>query len=140
MQIANNILIPEIGRLIASGKDVILLAKGNSMLPFIRDGRDSILLSKCDEVSVGDVVLAAVAPSFFVLHRVIAVDGENLTLMGDGNLKGTERCTKSDVLGKAKAIIRPSGKSVAVPSGRLWRKIPCHRYILALYRRILRFI
>lgn len=116
----NNILIEETARILDEGKEVILCAKGNSMRPYIRDGRDSVLLVHRDEIAVGDVVLARIAPGRYVLHRLRNIDGETLTLKGDGNLDGTETCRRSDVIGVASHIIRPSGRKVEMPSARAW--------------------
>ena len=135
----NDILLAETGALLAEGRDVELLVKGNSMLPFLHDERDSVRLRKLDMVAKGDIVLAQIAPGHYVLHRVRAVDGENLTLMGDGNVRGTERCTRADVLGTAVEFIRPDGTRCKPGKGRCWAVLrPIRRYLLYLYRRIVK--
>ena len=58
------------------------------MAPFLIDGRDSVTLSRCnaDELKPGDVVMALAGnQDTVVLHRIIAREGEWLTLQGDGN-------------------------------------------------------
>ena len=134
--VPNDILIPEIGKLLAEGREVEMRPKGNSMLPFIRQEKDSVVLLKKDNVEVGDIVLARTGGRF-VLHRVYKVAGVALTLMGDGNVFGTESCTKEDVLGTVIKIIRPGGKNVIPSKGKLWKALrPVRRYLLAFYRRI----
>lgn len=134
--VPNDILIPEIGKLLAEGREVELRPKGNSMLPFIRQEKDSVVLLKKPDVEVGDIVLAKTGGRF-VLHRVYKREGTALTLMGDGNVCGTESCTKEDVLGTVIKIIRPGGKSVVPSKGKLWKALkPVRRYLLAFYRRI----
>ena len=133
--VANDVLIPELGRLLAEGLEVEFQPKGRSMLPFIRGDRDSVVMRKFPEVSVGDIVLAR-ASGHFVLHRVFSVEGDVLTLMGDGNIRGTETCRRGDVLGTVTAIIR-SGRPHAPGNGRLWRTLlPVRRYLLAVIRRL----
>ena len=89
-------------------------------------------------VSVGDIVLVKIGERY-ILHRVIAREGDALTLMGDGNIRGTEACRTGDVIGTVAEIIRPSGR-VRIPGrARLWRMLkPIRRYLLALWRRLSR--
>ena len=53
--VPNEILIPQIGALLAEGREVELRPKGNSMLPFIRQDKDNVILRKLDTVSVAVV-------------------------------------------------------------------------------------
>ena len=131
MIVPNEVLLEQASELLSKGIEVIIMTKGNSMRPFIAGEKDSVNLKKMDDVGVGDVVLARLAPGRYVLHRVIAVDGDALTLMGDGNLVGTESCRKADVLGTAIGIVGPAGRTRKVPKAVLWRKIrPVRRYML----------
>ena len=70
----NVLLLGEVGRLLAEGRDVVLVPKGQSMLPFIRGGTDKVLLRKpsVSELSVGDIVLARKDGGQYVMHRIIA--------------------------------------------------------------------
>ena len=136
--VSNEILLEDAARLMEEGREVTFRPLGTSMLPFIRGGRDSVHLRKMDEVAVGDIILIRLPGPRYVLHRLIAIEGENLTLMGDGNISGTEHCTKADVLGTVTAIER--GKRLVKPGdGLWWRRLPrfFRRYFLAIYRRIL---
>ncbi len=135
--IPNDILLGEVTKILAAGQEVILLAKGNSMLPFLHSEKDSVALQKKEDVSIGDIVLAQISEGHYVLHRIIAIDGEKLTLMGDGNIRGTEKCTKKDISGTVVRIIKASGKEFVPGKGRFWKMLkPVRRYILAIYRRI----
>lgn len=139
ISVPNDLLLSEVGRLLDEGHEVILATKGNSMLPFIVGEKDSVALQKTAEPKVRDIALAEVKKGMYVLHRIIAVDGDQVTLMGDGNIRGCEHCSKADVLGVATAIIKPSGKRVAPPSGKVWLRLkPVRRYILGIYRRLIR--
>lgn len=136
-------MLGEVERMLRAGQGVTLRAKGNSMLPFIRGDRDSVELQPADEVSDGDVVLACLSGAAYVLHRVIAIDGDNVTLMGDGNVSGTELCLKKDVSGVVTRIIC-DGKIVDCHSRgyrvkvRIWRwLLPLRRYMLYLYCHII---
>lgn len=134
--VANEVLLEDAAALMQEGREVTLKPLGSSMLPFIRGGRDSVRLKKMPSVAVGDMLLVRLEGPRYVLHRLIQKDGERLTLMGDGNLTGTESCTEADVLGTVTAIER--GTRVVVPgNGRWWRVLkPFRRYILGIYRRL----
>lgn len=134
--VANEVLLEEAAALMLEGREVTLTPLGSSMLPFIRGGKDAVRLRKNPTVAVGDIILVRL-PGRYVLHRLIRKDGDRLTLMGDGNLAGTETCTKADVLGTVVAIER--GSRVVKPGNGLWwrRLKPFRRYILAIYRRII---
>lgn len=135
-QLPNDILLTRAEEFLKEGREVILKAKGNSMLPFIRDGRDSVALRKCEDPQVGDIVLVRLHERY-VMHRIISRDGETFSMMGDGNLRGTEHFKKEDVLGKVTRIIRDGRREVIPGNGRLWRSLlPIRRWLLAFYRKI----
>ena len=139
----DEVLIKEIKRQLSEGRQVVMCVKGRSMLPFIRGGKDSVVLESAGFVKVGDVLLCEVGAGNYVLHRLIKKEKRVLVLMGDGNIRGTEHCHASKLCGKAITVIRkgrkcnPDSKSW-IFMFRLWRKmLPLRRYILAVYRRLL---
>lgn len=136
VQLPNDVLLSGADAFLKEGRDVVLKTKGNSMLPFIRGDRDSVRLRKPDRLEVGDIVLVRL-PGRYVMHRIISCDGDDFVMMGDGNLVGTERFVRNDVVGKVVTIIKESGKEVTPGKGRIWKKLrPVRRYLLAIYRRI----
>lgn len=128
--------LAQIPQLLEEGKVVILKRpKGISMLPYIRGGVDSVKLRKVEGLQVGNIVLALFRGRPIV-HRVIAIDGNKITLMGDGNLQGTERGDISEVLGIVDEIITPSGRCHKPGNGRLWyRLLPVRKYLLKVYKK-----
>ena len=74
-------IIEEAIRLVDEGISVTLPVNGHSMLPFIIGGKESVVLQKPDKLKVGDVVLAWVDNSRYVVHRIILFDGRNVILM-----------------------------------------------------------
>lgn len=132
----DDVLLSEVAAVLREGREAVIAPAGNSMLPFIRGGRDRVALRRCDDAAPGDIVLVRTGGRH-VLHRVIARDGERLTLMGDGNLRQTESCTRADLLGTAVEIIRPDGSRRKPGKARLWRMLrPLRRILLAIYKRI----
>ena len=135
MQLPNEIFIPEIARLVAEGKQVVFTPTGVSMRPYIEGGVDSVTLVRADDLQVGDIVLAEVAPQHYVLHRIYALQGDTVTLMGDGNLQDNEHCTRSNVLAKVSAIRSPKGRNKPLTRAWLWRHIlRTRRLWLKIYR------
>lgn len=144
ISVPNEIMLGNVTELLKEGHTVVILANGYSMSPFIRHQRDSVELALLPEIGIGDIVLARTSPGNYVLHRLVARDGEHLTLKGDGNLDAVEHCLSSDICGTAIAIMRPGHKAVDCRSADFmkkserWRSLPrpVRRYILAIYRRI----
>lgn len=139
----NSVMLGEVKSFLQEGKDVIIPTKGNSMLPFIRGERDSVNLRKLQDIAVGDIVLAEIREGQYVLHRVFGIDGDLVTLMGDGNLRGVERCSRDRIAGTAVEILRNGEKRVdcrsprALRQARIWRRLmPLRRIILGFYRRL----
>ena len=136
ISLPNEILLREVTAVLQEGREAVIVPTGCSMLPFIRGGVDRVVLRREPDVAVGDIVLVRIGERY-ILHRVFARDGEALTLMGDGNIAGTERCTLADVIGTVSEIIRPSGRHRRPGRGRLWRFLkPVRRYLLGVYRRL----
>ena len=117
------------------GKMIQLAPQGISMLPFIQGGRDKVLVKKDERIDIGDIVLAPYK-GLLILHRVYAIEGSRLVLMGDGNLKGNELVDKSEVLGTAIEIIKPKGRCRKPNKAWLWRHtLPIRKYLLKIYNK-----
>lgn len=140
IQVPNDLILSQVRQMIQEGHSVTIGVKGYSMRPFLEHTRDKVVLVSFENLTVGDAVLAEIRSGYFVLHRIIVIDGLHLTLMGDGNLSGTESCKITDVAGKVKTYIRKS-KAIEADSVALrcyiacWRKcLPIRRYLLYIYR------
>lgn len=140
----DNTIVEEAIRMVDEGHRVTLPAKGKSMLPFIVGGKESVLLVKPDKkLKKGDVVLAWVDDSRYVIHRIISIQGEQITLMGDGNLRGMEHCSAKDIKAKvthvadAEEHYRYLYSKKRVIGARCWVwLLPVRRYLLGIYRRL----
>lgn len=139
--IANNLLLDQASQLVASGKEVQIPTKGSSMFPFIVGGKDTLVLIEPSNLAIGDIVLAKINDTRYVVHRIMEINAKQITLMGDGNIVGRETCSTSQVTAKVKSIIS-NGKEIdcAAPRqkkrAKLWRTLlPIRRYILGIWRR-----
>ena len=138
----DNEIIEEAIRLAREGVNVTLPVNGNSMLPFIIGGMESVILHRPVLIDVGDVVLAWVDGCRYVVHRIIRIDGDRITLMGDGNLT-TEHCTLNDIKARVTHVVDAKDKTHylynrwRVRAAKLWYWLrPIRRYLLAIYRRL----
>ena len=139
----DNGFIEEAVRLVQEGVTVTFPVTGQSMLPFIIGGKESVILHAPGLTAVGDVVLARVDGNGYVVHRIINIDGDRVTLMGDGNVRGTEHCLLKDVKARVTHVVSADNKKRdlysrwRVRAAKVWYWLrPIRRYLLAIYRRI----
>lgn len=137
----NDILLGEVRKLVDEGHPVTLRVKGNSMLPFIYGGRDNVRFVKPSQYHVRDIALAEVGKGVYVVHRIIQIEGDRVTLMGDGNICGKEHCRLADLAGFVECIIREEREIDPYSEkyrrwDRWWRRLlPVRRWILAVLKR-----
>lgn len=128
---------------VLQGQKVLITARGNSMFPLIRDRVDKIVLAPLTTpIRKGNIVLTIQGESY-VLHRVIEISGDIVTLRGDGNPFGVECVPINSIVGEAVAIIRCSSREIHKGSlswwcfQHLWPKSSwCRKVILGVSRRI----
>ena len=139
----DDFVIEEAIRLVNDGVSVTLPVGGRSMLPFIIGGRESVILQKPAHLKVGDIVLAWADNCKYAVHRIILFDGDDVILMGDGNLAGTERCKLQDIKAKATHFFFNDTATTEIytpwrcRAAKLWWHLrPVRRYLLAIYRRM----
>ena len=92
---------------------------------------------------VGDVVLAWADGYRYVVHRIIRINGDRVTLLGDGNLGGTEHCRVDDVKARVTHVVDAKGRQHDLyhtwrrRAAKVWFWLrPIRRYLLAIYRRV----
>ena len=139
----DNGFIEEAVRLVQKGVTVTFPVTGQSMLPFIIGGKESVILHRPGLIDVGDVVLAWVDGNRYVVHRIIKLDYDRVTLMGDGNVAVTEHCRLNDIKARVTHVVSADNKKRdlysrwRVRAAKLWYWLrPIRRYLLAIYRRL----
>ena len=114
------------------------------MRPFLEPDRDVGLLTKPSEPKVGQPVLAEVQPGRYVLHRIVAIKGEDLLLRGDGN-EHCEQCKVSDIRAGVLGFYRKGRDKMDSVDGWKWRSyswvwthipLKLRMYLLSFCRRI----
>ena len=94
---------------LCNGYDVKMVPAGVSMLPTIHHNTDIVVLRAEDRQEKGDIVLAEIEKDHYVMHRIVKIDGETLTLKGDNN-KTTEMTQRKDVVAKVVLVVRDGAK------------------------------
>lgn len=142
---ADNKIIEEAIRLVKEGVSVTLPVSGHSMLPFIIGDKECVILHQPGLIDVGDVVLAWADGSRYVVHRIVRIDGDRVTLMGDGNLVGTEHCMLNDIKALVTHVVDDKERTHYIynrwrkSAAKIWYWLrPIRRYLLAIYRRVKR--
>lgn len=140
-----NITTQSIEDIIEVGDLFKIVVTGYSMLPLLGRGRDTIVLRRIDsnEDISGRIAMFRNDKGHIVVHRVIAIEGDVVTLRGDGNLYQVEQCPRTEIIALLESVIRESGKELSCTSKqwqqreRMWLTLPLwmRRYILAILRR-----
>lgn len=152
MIVGNDAFFGTVISLLREGKTVTIPVKGDSMLPFIEGGVDSVVLEGIEEGSaegesrrrakVGDIVLFR-ADGRFVVHRILSLDKTGVAeIQGDGILKAKDRCSSDGIFGRVVTILKGGKRPIDVDSRayrirvRLWLALrPIRRILLGLWKR-----
>lgn len=148
MSVPNPLYVASLRAFIEEGETVQFPVRGWSMRVFVEHERDKAILKACDPQTLkkGDVVLTRIDTpddsEVYVLHRIIATDGQRLTLMGDGNLQGTETCLRQDVVAIVTGFLRKGRNKPDLTTGCKWRIYSCwwiklrpiRRWLILLWR------
>lgn len=126
-------VIPILSEVIGSGGEFELYPRGTSMLPLIREGRDSVILTSPDSPDAGDIVLYRREGGQYVLHRIVGRDGELFTMCGDNQTKIERGIAVGQIIAKAK-LLKRDGRIVDCESAeyRKWVK----KWLNMTYRRV----
>lgn len=142
LYIDNHLFFAEVECQLRQGKQVRIRVRGNSMLPFLHDEDEALLaLPQTAELRKGKIVVAHTDMGI-VLHRIIRVEGEKITLLGDGNVARYEHTTPEQVIAVVKHYYH-NGHTCNPDSWRMrveafgWYLIrPYRGYVLEALRRI----
>ncbi|WP_418983169.1 S24/S26 family peptidase [Alistipes sp.] len=131
-RIANGAAFALARDLLREGHPVSVRVEGQSMLPFFRSG--SVIRLRplaAGDLARGKVVLGETDAGTFVVHRILHIGRERITLLGDGNWCGTESIARERVHG----IVDCGRLHLALARIWLWLR-PVRKYPLWLLRRI----
>lgn len=96
-----------IREVLASGGEFRLYPHGTSMLPLIRQGRDSVALRRLDRpAQTLDILFYQRDDGSFILHRVKEVTEKGLTLWGDNQIMLEHGVREDQIIGYAARVFR----------------------------------
>lgn len=130
-------LMPLIQEVLSAGQSVRIYPMGTSMLPMLRQGVDSVVLSPIKgKLQKYDIPLYQRASGKYVLHRIIAV-GETYTCMGDNQLRPEPGIREDQLIAVVTAFYRKErAYSVTDPGYRLYCRMWYHsRHLRKFWRR-----
>ena len=128
-----------IREVLASGGEFRLYPHGTSMLPLLRQGRDSVSLRRVDSpIRKGDILFYQRPDGSFVLHRVRAVKPDGLTMMGDNQTLPERGVSPDWVIGRVTRIFRDDKEVICDGQRyrwylRLWQLTILRGLLLKLY-------
>lgn len=99
-------MFPLIEASIASGGNVKLKVSGFSMYPLVVSRRDSVLLTKADNIKVGDVPLYKRSDGSYILHRIVGKKDGAFYTMGDYETKKEYPVYPEQIVAKAAGFYR----------------------------------
>lgn len=99
-------MVPLICEILAFGKSVRFSPKGISMLPMLRQGLDSVVLSPLPEqLKRYDIPLYRRPDGSYILHRIVEV-GETYTCMGDNQFTPEPGVKRDQMIGVVSGFYR----------------------------------
>ncbi len=115
-----------------NGASVTFGPHGISMLPLIRQDKDSVVIEAVKEpLKKGDVIFYRRPDGQFVLHRIVGEDSRGYVLCGDNQIVKEYGVTDNHIIGIMTALVR-DGKTVSCNDKRYLK------YVSSLGRRRLK--
>ena len=103
---ADSVVEPLLG-LLDETSAVPLVISGSSMTPFLVPGRDVVYLSKVKEsLTRGDMVLYRRDNGRYILHRIVCVDADSYTMLGDAQTVPEPGIRRDQILAVVTAVRR----------------------------------
>lgn len=117
-----------------------LWPSGRSMLPLLREGRDSVLLLPPTDLQRFDILLVRTPDGQFYLHRAVSLTEAEVTLAGDALLTTEGPFPLSCVLARVGTVYRGEREYNARSrrARRYARRRTCRRRILGVIRGLLK--
>lgn len=130
-------LLPLFEEALSQGKSVRFFPRGVSMKPMLRQGKDCVVLSPLPEtLKRYDLPLYRRADGKFILHRIVAVEGDHYVCCGDNQWE-TESVYPQQLIAVVTAFAR-NGREISAnaPVYRLYCRVWCAaKPLLRLYKR-----
>ncbi|MDO4743779.1 MAG: S24/S26 family peptidase [Clostridia bacterium] len=119
-KVSLNEIFPVICETLESGASVTFKPHGTSMLPLLRQGRDSVTLKKPQKpLKKYDIIFYRRKTGQFVLHRIVGKKADRLIIRGDNQLENEYGINADMIIGVVTHISR-DGKKISCRSASYW--------------------
>ncbi len=130
-------LMPLMKEQLSQGKSVTFFPRGVSMLPMLREGRDSVTLSPAPKkLKKYDIPLYQRENGQYVLHRVVKV-GDTYTCIGDNQFVFEKGISHEQIIAVCTVFSRDGRRRISVKSP-IWRFYAVFWHYTRLFRRVWR--
>ena len=101
-----NEVAPLISEAVKNGGCFYLSPRGKSMLPTIREGKDTIVLEEFVSFKTGDILLYRRKNGQFVLHRLVGFKNGEPIMCGDAQFALEYGISKEDIIARVSDIVK----------------------------------
>ena len=131
--------LPLIKEVLESGGEFRLYPHGTSMLPLVRQGKDSVILvGKAKELKKGDIIFYRRQSGQLVLHRIVGLSNNSTYILcGDNQAALENGVTDEMIIASVSAIYRGEKR---LEKNAFWRRVYEFFWCIMPLRRILLFI
>jgi SOS-response transcriptional repressor LexA len=125
--------------ILATGAPFPIVVTGSSMIPFLKEGRDTVILQKTDELCKGRIVFFRRNSGEFVLHRIRKIYPDGRILVNGDAQSWCEITRRDNVLAEVISIKRnsrtidPRGITSSLLSALWYPTLPIRPFILRTY-------
>ena len=113
------VLMPEYESLLREGAELPLVVSGESMLPFLRPGRDTVYLKKPESpLQRGDIAFYRRFDGSYILHRVFRAEPGKYWFLGDAQTRVEGPLPAQCVFARVTAVRR--GERLIHTGSRFW--------------------
>lgn len=114
------VLMPEYEALLRDGAELPLVISGESMLPFLRPGRDTVFLKRPDApLQRGEIAFYRRFDGSYILHRVYRAEPGRYWFLGDAQVRVEGPLPAQCVFAHVTAVRR--GERLILPKHLFWR-------------------
>lgn len=99
-------ILPIITAVISDGGLFRLYIKGTSMMPLLRQGKDSVMLGTPSELKENDIILYKRNNGAYVLHRIIRIKKSGYLICGDNQFVIERGINSNNVIAKVVSFFR----------------------------------
>ena len=128
-------LLPLIKKAINENSTIRIYPRGKSMMPMIKEGVDSVVLSKADDLKKYDIVFFKSDDSFYSLHRITKITKDKIYVCGDNQSK-KEKIDREQIIAKVESWYK--GEEKISNDDKKYRKYIRKIMIIRPFRRVKR--